>query len=172
MTELTESAANATQAAAPDRFRAMMSAFPTGVAVVTTTDVDGRPHGMTCSSVCSVTLEPPTLLVCLRAASPTLHAIQRVGVFAVNLLHGDGETIARLFASGLSNRFDLVTWRTDRQSGLPHLGRDAHVIADCRVSRTDRAGDHVVVFGQAETITSQNDHPPLLYGLRQYRRWH
>src|SRR5439155_979792 len=67
MTEMTGAAANVAHTAVPDRFRAMMSAFPTGVAVVTTTDADGRPHGMTCSSVCSVTLEPPTLLVCLRA---------------------------------------------------------------------------------------------------------
>lgn len=44
---------------------------------------------MTCLSLCSVNVDPPTLLVCLRAQSPTLVAILRCGTFATNLLHGE-----------------------------------------------------------------------------------
>jgi flavin reductase (DIM6/NTAB) family NADH-FMN oxidoreductase RutF len=149
----------------------MMSGFPTGVSVVTTTDVDGDPRGMTCSSICSVTLAPPTLLVCLRAESPTLQAILRVGAFAVNLLHDDGLAIAQLFSSGSADRFDFATWRPGPGTGLPHLVHDAHVIADCRVTRTERVGDHLVVFGQPSHIAEHGTQPPLLYGLRQYRSW-
>ena len=168
---MTESTVDTARSTMPVRFRTMMSGFPTGVAVVTTTDVDGRPRGMTCSSVCSVTMEPPTLLVCLRTESPTLHAILRIGAFAVNLLHSEGEAVAQLFSSRCADRFDFATWRCGRRSGLPHLVRDAHVIADCRVSDSLPVGDHVVVFGQPEHVTELGGHPPLLYGLRQYRRW-
>ncbi|MFB6844433.1 flavin reductase family protein [Streptomyces sp. NPDC056373] len=73
-----------------DGQRAMMSGFPTGVAVLTTTGQDGTPHGMTISSVCSVSLDPPLLLVCLRIGSPTLRAVLDTGRFAVNLLRSGG----------------------------------------------------------------------------------
>src|SRR6266540_7393763 len=56
-------------------FQALMASFPSGVAIVTATGSDGKPYGMTCSSLCSVALTPPTLLVCMRNGSPTLDAV-------------------------------------------------------------------------------------------------
>lgn len=155
---------------ATEGYRAMMCRFPTGVAVVTTLDDDGTPRGMTCSSVCSVTLEPPTLLVCLRNGSPTLDAILRSGTFAVNLLHDRAQAVAQLFASGNPDRFELVDWHDDPTTAGPHLVADAHTIADCRVARTEQVGDHVVVFGQTHTVTERHG-APLLYGLRAYHAW-
>lgn len=154
-------------------FRSMMSTFPTGVAVVTTRQLDGKPRGMTCSSVCSVTLEPPTLLVCLGRGSPTLHAILRQSTFAVNLLHEAARPTAELFASGNADRFNQIAWRCEPSLGGPHLIDDAHAIADCKVTRTVSIGDHTVVFGevfQVEQKTSRQP-TPLLYGLRQYSCW-
>jgi flavin reductase (DIM6/NTAB) family NADH-FMN oxidoreductase RutF len=160
-------------AEAPTReeFRAMMGGFPTGVAIITTTDQAGRPWGMTCSSVCSVTLEPPTLLVCLRDESPTLAALQSRGRFAVNLLHDGGQPIAELFASGRPDRYDYVRWRLRADNAGPHLYDDAHAIADCRIRSLLPVGDHMVVFGEAYRVTRQPDLQPLLYGLRQYASW-
>ncbi|GAA3283626.1 flavin reductase family protein [Dactylosporangium vinaceum] len=151
-------------------FRALMSEFPTGVSVVTALD-DGQPRGMTCSSVCSVTIKPPTLLVCLRAASPTLDAVQRSGTFAVNLLHGKAQPTAELFASGDPDRFDIVKWVLPEPAGGPHLPEDAHTVADCRVSHTRSVGEHVVVFGEIFGITPATADPPLLYGRRQFATW-
>jgi flavin reductase (DIM6/NTAB) family NADH-FMN oxidoreductase RutF len=151
-------------------FRGMMRRFPSGVAIVTTYDGDGTPRGMTCSSMCSVTLEPPTLLMCLRSGSPTLDAILLTGTFALNLLHERAEDVAQLFASGDPRRFELVSWTDDPSAGGPHLVRDAHSIADCRVSRTEKVGDHVVVYGEAHTVTERHG-PPLLYGLRAFHPW-
>lgn len=95
----------------PSDFRTFMSGFPSGVAIVTSLDDAGRPWGMTCSALCSVTVEPPTLLVGMRAESPTLKAVLRSGQFAVNLLHAEGRGTAELFASGDPDRFDATTWR-------------------------------------------------------------
>ncbi|MEV0677477.1 flavin reductase family protein [Actinosynnema sp. NPDC050436] len=152
-------------------FRTLMSHFPTGVAVITTTAPDGVPRGMTVSSVCSVTLSPPTLLVCLRNGSPTLDAVLGAGAFAVNFLHGDARPVAELFASGAPDRFDLVGWRQPDGAAGPHLVRDAHAVADCRVSRTEPVGDHTVVFGEAYRVAHEAGHLPLLYGLREYQVW-
>lgn len=157
--------------AAPDNFRTMMRGFPTGVAVVTAIDLVAQPWGMTCSSVCSVTLDPPTLLVSLRAKSPTLAAILDRGVFAVNLLHDGAQSTAELFASGNPERFSLADWHLDSDAAGPHLKRDTHAIADCRLGTHVPIGDHVVVFGEAFRVTTVGDCFPLLYGLRRYGRW-
>ncbi len=154
----------------PVKFRALMTTHPAGVAIVTTAAPDGEPWGMTCSSLCSVSLRPPTLLVCLRAESPTLAALLRVSAFAVNLLHDQAEPTATLFASGASDRFDRVDWVRGPESGVPHLVEDAHTIADCRVSGTLPVGDHVVVFGEVVRVTAHAIRPPrpLLYGMRRF----
>jgi flavin reductase (DIM6/NTAB) family NADH-FMN oxidoreductase RutF/SAM-dependent methyltransferase len=154
-----------------DTFRTLMAGFPAGVAVVTVLDGDGRPRGMTCSSLCSVSLEPPTLLVCLRHGSPTLAAVRDRGRFAVNLLHHRARATAELFASGAADRFDRVPWLADDGRAGPHLSGDAHSVADCVVSGTERIGDHEVVFGRVRRIDRFAGPAPLLYGLRGYAGW-
>ncbi|MFC3452600.1 flavin reductase family protein [Amycolatopsis speibonae] len=145
-----------------------MAEFPSGVAVVTTMD-NGRPRGMTCSSLCSVSLSPPTLLLCLRAQSPTLAAIVHQSEFVTNLLHGDAQATADLFASPVSEKFRGVRWRLGLAG--PHLVADAHAMADCRVSRTENAGSHVIVFGEVLAVTHRQGLAPLLYGRRGYHAW-
>ncbi|MBC6447520.1 flavin reductase family protein [Actinokineospora xionganensis] len=154
----------------PAQFRSLMTTHPAAVAIVTTSGPNGEPWGMTCSSVCSVSLKPPTLLACLRAESPTLAALLERNVFAVNLLHDQAERAAKLFASGDADRFDKITWIRDPETGVPQLVEDAHTVAACRVSATLSVGDHVVVFGDVVGVTTHaDDEPsPLLYGMRRY----
>ncbi|MFE2184737.1 flavin reductase family protein [Streptomyces sp. NPDC059455] len=172
MTESTGTVDHMARAAATgEGFRAMMRGFPTGVAVVTALDRDNRPWGMTCSSLCSVTLEPPTLLVCLRDGSPTLAAILDRGEFAVNLLHADAQGTAELFASGDRDRFDRVFWQLGGDGAGPHLRDDARAVADCRIRTSYPVGDHVVVLGEVYRVTHGPERRPLLYGLRRYGVW-
>ncbi len=149
--------------------RRFMTTFPTGVAIIAAMDTDGRPWGMTCTSICSVTLEPPTLLACLRRGSPTLDAVLASGMFTLNLLHHDAISTAELFASGDQDRFARIAWHMSANG--PHLIKDAHFIADCKVVRSEIVGSHKVVFGQVCRITQQSEAAPLLYGLRRYTRW-
>ena len=150
----------------PAEFRSLMAGFPTGVSVVTATDRGGRPWGMTCSSVCSVSLHPPTLLVCLRQGSVTLAALLQHAAFTVNFLHDRARGVAELFASGAPDRFDKVTWEA-RTSG-PGLPEAAHAVAECRVVAAESVGDHVVVFGEVFGVELTTDDCPLLYGRRRY----
>ncbi|WP_030759118.1 flavin reductase family protein [Streptomyces sp. NRRL F-2664] len=151
--------------------RPFMAAFPTGVSVVTTLDADTVPHGLTCSSVASVALEPPTVLVCIRSASPTLAVVLAQGAFALNLLHERARGASDLFASGAPDRFERVEWRLPLGAGGPHLTADAHAVADCAVVRTVGFGDHTAVFAEVRRVTVREDPQPLLYGLRRYARW-
>lgn len=158
--------------ASSDDFRSLMGTFPTGVTVVTAINAAGKPRGMTCSSLCSVSLTPPTLLACLRHGSSTLEAVLDQGRFSVNLLHAKSQVVAELFASATTlDRFHRVDWHMDPEACGPHLSVDAHSVADCEVSATQHVGDHSVVFGKVLRVSRQNDQLPLLYGLRRFSAW-
>lgn len=156
----------AARRASPGDYKDLMSAFPTGVTVVTSIDKSGRPRGMTCSSLSSVTLVPPTLLTCLRTGSATLDAVMDHGGFAVNLLHAQGRRAAELFSSTVGDRFSLVRWRPSC-SGLPWLVADAFAVAECIVSGMVEVGDHTVVFGEVKEVVMAHG-TPLLYGMRRF----
>ena len=151
-------------------YRDFMSSFPSGVAVVTSTDMRGHPFGFTCSSLCSVTLEPPTLLVCMKNDSGTLTALRWKGAFAVNLLHERGRRAALMLASGLPDRFDHVGWELSGARQLPYLVEDAHSVAECGISGWTTVGDHTVVFGEVGAVTCRPG-VPLLYGFRRFAAW-
>jgi flavin reductase (DIM6/NTAB) family NADH-FMN oxidoreductase RutF len=151
-------------------YKELMSTFPSGVAVVTTIAADGSPRGLTCSSLTSVTIRPPTLLVCVHNSSGTLDALLARGLFAVNLLHGRGRAAAEMFASGRPDRFGQVDWCPTPAHGLPHLAADAHAVAECRVARSLVVGEHTVVLGEVLDIR-RHEAPPLLYGTRRFGVW-
>ncbi|MFG2292986.1 flavin reductase family protein [Streptomyces sp. NPDC048603] len=156
----------------PADFRTLMAGFPTGVTIVTTAGADDVPRGMTLTSLCSVSLEPPVLLVCMRRGSPTLEAVQDGGGFAVNLLHRGARTTAELFASGAQDRFERVPWRMTGEAAGPHLLGAAHTIADCRVTSDHIVGDHVVIMGRVTAVSRLGEEQqPLLYGLRRFETW-
>lgn len=151
-------------------YRQLMSAFPTGVTVVTTLDRDGLPAGLTCSSLTSVTLDPPTLLVCVHQDSRPGGLIVERGSFAVNLLHSRGRDAAEVFAGSSRDRFCHVSWAPSPALGLPWLTTCALAVAECYVSDTRVVGDHTVIFGQVVGARQQQD-VPLLYGLRRFSSW-
>jgi flavin reductase (DIM6/NTAB) family NADH-FMN oxidoreductase RutF len=151
------------------RFRDLMSSFPSGVAIVTAMHPDGTPRGMTCSSVTSVTLLPPTLLVCLRIGSGTLEAVSVQGGFAVNLLHDGARHAAEVFSSAAPDRFRHVSWRTSA-AGIPRLDKDTFAVAECQVSDLLTVGDKAVVFGEVRHV-EQTEGAPLVYVHRQFSSW-
>jgi flavin reductase (NADH) len=153
------------------RFRELMSAFPSGVAVVTTIDDQGRPFGVTCSSLCSVSLEPPLLLVCLHNRSRMLATVLGRRTFAVNFLHWAGREAAELFSAGAPDRFERIQWEPTAPGALPSLLLHAHRVAGCRVRESRVAGDHTIIVGEVIQVTQLTPAPPLLYGLRQYTAW-
>src|SRR5438552_4391491 len=127
---------------------------------------------MTCSSLTSVTVRPPTLLVCLRQGSVTLDACRQRRAFAVNLLHAAGRRAAEVFASvPVPQRFRQVEW-CRLGSGLPWLAGDALAVAECRLAGGFDVGDHAVLLGQVRRVVSAGaGRVPVLYGRRQFCAW-
>jgi flavin reductase (NADH) len=158
------------QATGCQPFRNFMAHFPTGVAVVTTTDFSGRPHGFTCAALCSVTLTPPTLLVCANLHGAFLTALLERGLFAVNLLAESAISTAVRFASASIERFADLPWLPGPATGMPLLRDDICGTAECEVGRTIPVGDHLIVLGLVCAVDFHQD-VPLVYGRRSYGRF-
>jgi len=151
-----------------DEFFAIMSAFPTGVAVVTTLDEEGRPRGLTTNALCSVSAEPPLLLVCVDRASRTLPALLHSGRFVVNFLVERRDDLARLFASKADDKFDGVDW-VPGLGGIPCLRADSLAYAECVTEQQFEAGDHVILTGLVEAgMAPDPESVPILYFRRSY----
>jgi flavin reductase (DIM6/NTAB) family NADH-FMN oxidoreductase RutF len=138
-----------------------MGAAVTGVTVVTAIK-DGQPIGRTISAMCSVSAEPPQLLVAIRSESPLLTAIAQGGAFAVNILSDRQASIADAFAGRGAPR-DWLAF-TD---GAPPLLHDAAARFSCDVAHTIVAGTHTLVLG-AVTHADRGLVRALAYTQRTY----
>jgi flavin reductase (DIM6/NTAB) family NADH-FMN oxidoreductase RutF len=129
-----------------DEFVAILSAFPTGVAIVTTVEPDGTPRGLTTNAVTSVSADPPILLVCVDRGSRTLPALLTTKRFVVNFMRDDCAELCRLFASKTDDKFGELAW-TPGLGGVPILHEGAVAHAECETLEELEVGDHVVVTG-------------------------
>lgn len=138
-----------------DRFRHCIGHLATGVTVITTVD-DTGPHGMTASSVTSLSLDPPTILVCLNRAAPTASAVVQAGHFGVNVLGQGHERIAHQFAKPSPNKFDGVA--LDSRTVLPIL-TEALASFECEVIAEFEGGTHSIVVGRVRSANAADGRP-------------
>jgi len=145
----------------PDEWRAAMGYFPTGVTVVTSWE-DDVAVGTTVNAFCSVSLEPPMLLICLSDINPLRGPVRRSGVFGVNILSSEGHGLAMRFARNPKPaRIDASDYHS-LEGGAPQL-LAAPVFIDCVVDSHHQAGDHLVIVGRGTRTIQSRTVPPLLY---------
>jgi flavin reductase (DIM6/NTAB) family NADH-FMN oxidoreductase RutF len=147
-----------------------MAAAVTGVTVVSTDGPAGR-FAQTVSAMCSVSAEPPTLLVCVNRASPLVAAVAANGVFAVNVLAAGQAHVADTFAGrpagGGAYDFGCAEWAS-LASGAPAL-LGAAAVFDCTATSATDAGTHRVLFGLVGAADGGGA-PSLAYARRTYGR--
>ncbi|HEX7760086.1 MAG TPA: flavin reductase family protein [Caulobacteraceae bacterium] len=142
-------------------WRAAMGYFPTGVTIVTTWE-EAEPVGSTINAFCSVSLEPPLLLICLDLINPIRPALERAGLFGVNILNDACSAVALRFARDpLTGRFNEFAWSAE-PGGAPRL-EAAPVFVDCAVEDIHQAGDHLIVVGRGVCVRTAQPSTPLLY---------
>jgi len=152
-----------------ETYREGMARLAAAVNVITS-DGPAGPGGFTASAVCSVTDDPPTLLVCINLASRQNEIIRQNQVLCVNTLAlGQGE-IAALFSTKelpIAERFAAGRWST-LVTGSPVL-EGAVAAFDCRVVERLERGTHSVIFCEVQTVRSNPGAEPLVYFDRGYR---
>lgn len=144
----------------PDTFRAVLGRFASGITVVTARDDTGRDHGMTISAFCSVSLEPPLVLLCVAHLASTHDVLMRQERFGVSVLSSGQEALSRRFADPDSDRFEGIGY-TRGESGVVLLD-DALAHLECAVVQRHDAGDHTIIVGEVERAAA-HQHRPLLY---------
>lgn len=147
-----------------ENFKSGMRRLASGVSLITTEDAQGAWHGMIATSVTSVSAEPPSLLVCVNRTASCHEPLVASGVFCVNFLGEDNDSIAAVFSSSKfkEKRFHEGDWRRI-STGAPALASSL-VSFDCRVKQQLQADSHTIFIGSVEAIELW-DQPlsPLVY---------
>lgn len=151
-------------------YRDAMAHFGSAVHIVTTDGIAGR-RGVTVTAVCSVSDNPPTLLVCLNDRNPYNSCFDENGVFALNTLAAGHMNLSKAFSGegdlSQDDRFALGRWDTI-ETGSPTL-IDALAVFDCEVTGSQLVETHRVVFGRVIGLRIGDSHSPLIYHKREYR---
>ncbi|HYU51390.1 MAG TPA: flavin reductase family protein [Gemmatimonadaceae bacterium] len=145
----------------PDEFRAVLGRFPSGVTVVTTRGADGSDQGMTVSAFCSLSLDPPLVLICIEHSASVHEALTTAPGFAVNILSARQEQIARRFSIVDIERFEGVGF-TRSSSGYAILD-DILGLIECRRVALHEGGDHTIIVGEVEATRVEIGTPLLYY---------
>lgn len=151
-------------------FKHTLAHWVSGVTVVTT-QVDGLPIGMTASSLTSVSLDPPQILICVARKLFTHQAIEQSGVFAVNILGTEHLEWGMRFAGmipELSDRFAGIETHT-AVTGAPLLPNVLGWL-DCQLRHAYDGGDHTIFVGEVVAAGASEDRSPLLYFNRTWRQ--
>jgi flavin reductase (DIM6/NTAB) family NADH-FMN oxidoreductase RutF len=146
-------------------FKKGMRHLAASVCLITTRH-DAERGGLTATAVCSVSAEPPQLLVCVNREASAHPLIVASRIFAVNVLAPEHRKIAERFAGmdgveGDDRFVDMGQWRT-LTTGAPVLG-GCPVTFDCQVVSTMVAGTHTIVIGEIVDVTLDPANLPLLY---------
>jgi flavin reductase (DIM6/NTAB) family NADH-FMN oxidoreductase RutF len=141
-------------------FRTALGHFASTVNVVTARLGDGQLAGITVTAFCSVSLQPPLVLVCIDKRARLHDALAGGQPFAVNMLSADQEIISRRFASSGPDQFAGVGYTTS-SDGTAWLD-DALAVVECRFVEQYTGGDHTIIIGQVEA-TRVRETKPLLY---------
>lgn len=142
-----------------------MGKFATGVTVITTTDAEGNPQGMTVNAFTSLSLEPPMLLVCLDNNSATLAHILESRKFCVHFLSEQQEEVSRAFArKGGADKFEGVSYSLG-ETGVPVLeGCLAYI--ECGLRKAVEGGDHQILLsdGLKLAVPTPEQGPLIFFG--------
>ena len=149
-------------------FRNAMARVCAPVNVVTTNGAAGR-GGFTATAMCSVTDEPPILLVCMNERSTQSALFLENRQFCINMLGQEHKELASLFAGGnqdMDARYAAADW-VKLSSGADVL-KDAIVSFDCVLEDVQKVGSHNIFIGRVTGIRSRPDGSALLYFDRSF----
>jgi flavin reductase (DIM6/NTAB) family NADH-FMN oxidoreductase RutF len=148
-------------AVSADLFRRACALFPTGVAVLTTRASDGTPHGLTVNAFCSLSLDPPLVLVAIDRICSVLETFEKSAHFAINFLSAEQQNLSIRFSELPEGRFTGVSW-TPGSEGAP-LMEGAIGSVECRTTQVIDAGDHRALIGEVIAATVGEGEPLVFF---------
>jgi flavin reductase len=154
-------------------FREAMSRFGAAVNIVTSDGPEGR-LGFTATAVCSLSADPPSLLVCMNRSSSQNKSLQANRVICVNTLAGGQSRLASVFSGAgkleMAARFGGATWLV-LETGAPALA-DALIAFDCRIVQAIETATHTLLIAEVVALGLGEADGSLMYLHRQFRNLH
>lgn len=148
-----------------DSFKSIMRNIAASVAVVTTSH-HGNLHGMTATAFCSVSANPPTVLVVINRATRSHPLIAASKVFAVNVLSDSQRHLGDRFAGKVDDQFSGIAYRLG--SIQCPIFNDSAAFLECRTIVENEVDTHTVFVGRVVGGGESNEQP-LLYHQGLYR---
>ena len=152
-----------------DGFVASMRCLAAGVGVVTVGHGD-RLAGITATSITSLSISPPSILVSIRAESGLVSVLREQAAFTAHLLSEGQRHQADVFAGHTQDgpRHRLVQWEEPEQGRARLAGAIAHI--DCRLASLIPVYTHLLAVGVIQNVRLNQGRWPLVYFDRKYNR--
>lgn len=145
-----------------DGLKQAMRRLAATVSIVTVND-DGVPHGMTATSVTSLTMDPPSIVICINNGASIHDPLLRARVFCVNLLCPDHEALCGDFSGKKAGkeRFTAGQWALSEMAPPSLVDGQASVF--CEVDGELAYGTHTIVVGRVTKVLVADGVAPLLH---------
>jgi flavin reductase len=157
-------------------FKVGMRRLASGIALITSGTEEDQYAGLVATAVNSLSMDPPTLLVCVNKSGSAHAVIEACGAICVNLLSEDDHALVDIFGSSSRRheRFKVGKFEAT-PSGPPRL-TTALVTLECKVVQTYSYQTHTLFLGEVMDVqfAESEDAKPLVYMDRtfhQLRPW-
>lgn len=140
-----------------------MRHMPSPVAIVTATDpVTKLPCGLAVTAYIPVSMDPPSMQICINRSASAYGALLAAGSFAINVLGIDCEPVLRCFSDPAkkSDRFSGEHWQFHKS--LPYLPQ-ANTTIFCRIAEKHDFGTHTAIIGLVDEVFRGDVSPPAVW---------
>lgn len=146
----------------PDTFKAAMRRLAASVSIVVAKGDEG-PVGMAATSITSLTVDPPAVLVCVNRMTSLHASLVPTAPLSVNLLARHQREVSMAFGGGTprEERFKVGDWQ-DGANGLPALA-DAQANLECVIDAMLAYGTHSIVIARVIRARVSDTVAPLIY---------
>ena len=146
-----------------DTFKELMKRFASGVTLITFEN-DGNYSGLTVSSFCSLSMDPPLILICIDKKIPSHESLKNGSHFGVNICTSEQGKLAWDFANSNVDKNELILSLNHNitENKVPLLN-DCLASMECTIKETYEGGDHTIFIGQIEEGNFDEESDPLVY---------
>ena len=144
-----------------EQFLIAMRFLASSVSVISAKNSSGSLFAMTASSVTSLTMDPPSILVCVNNGATIHDALTKGENLCINILQKNQQEISNICSSKEleSQRFQNDFWDV---SDIPFI-KDAQANIFCKVDKTFAYHTHKIVIGSVTRSQSADTFNTLMY---------
>jgi len=150
-----------------DNFRLAMRRYIYSVSIMSNKNNKDNPNAITVSSVTSISMDPPSLLICINKSSRIHDTIELGSKFCINLLNSNQENLSNICSDEdmYDQRFKDENWNLD---GIPFL-KNAQANIFCKVDKLTSYHTHTIVIGLVEDANYADEISTLTYVDGEYK---